>query len=244
MSVFNNNPCFFLGVLTYNLVSYSRESYTIEIAQLVRAKYEELTGKQPHMIVSNLHRAKMDASKEIEEATFMMERAVWAYNSYNEFIQEALDAVQNTEVTTGLFLDLHGHTHLEEWVELGYLLSKTQLNEQTSIAKNSSIRSLVENKCGSDQACFASILYGNESLGSFLQNDGFTTIPSPDHPSPGNGNYFSGGINSREYGSRNGSSIDAVQLGVPRHLRFNATDMTAFADSLAQSLVGFMDLHY
>lgn len=57
-----------------------------------------------------------------------------AYNDYHwmietKFFQEYIQA-KPQHYSMGLVLDIHGQTHAENWIELGYILSKDELNKQ------------------------------------------------------------------------------------------------------------------
>jgi hypothetical protein len=189
----------------------------------------------------------MDANREIEEATLGVLEAEYAYNNYTYFIEKAKDQIANG---SGLFLDIHGQTHSENWIELGYLISRYRLDHATPgviPTYKSSIRALQERECASDGTCWWDALRGSSSLGAAYLNDttstfdGVRIVPSPDTPSPNGGNYYSGGYNTKTYGSRSAGDIDAIQVEIPRSIRFGERD--EFASIFSQAVVDFMNIH-
>ncbi len=186
--------------------------------------------------------SRLDANRELELATFGVPEAEDAFNNYTLFLETARSAVSNTCQGRGLFVDIHGQTHSEEWVELGYRITAEQLNDESYVSSDASIRALAETKCGSDVTCFHNLIKGTTSLGHFLQEQGCRVVPSPEFPGPGSGGYYRGGYNTEKYGSKGWGSIDAIQIEIPRFYRFG--DWEAFALKLAQALKSYMELHH
>lgn len=62
---------------------------------------------------------------------------VRAYNDYHSMITTKFkkEFMQSSKASVvysrGLVLDIHGQTHQENWIELGYILSRDQLNSAT-----------------------------------------------------------------------------------------------------------------
>ena len=81
------------------------------------------TGKQlekiwgiPNYVYSNLHRSKLDFNRSILEATDTNKLLVSLYNSYHDFIKKSSLKYKSKL----LVIDIHGHTHPENMIELGY----------------------------------------------------------------------------------------------------------------------------
>ncbi len=205
------------------------------------------TGCYPHMITNLLHRKKFDANRDIGEAADGNATIEEAWYGYHEFIDLA-KAVTEQKYGRGLFLDLHGHGHTIQRVELGYLLSGAELrlsdamlNTNTYI-EESSIKTLVgDNENGHTHA---ELLRGTNSYGTLLDNEGFPSVPSTNDPAPNSGEaYFSGGYNTVRHGSRdNGGNIDAIQVEMNRQAREFQTQ--AISEALAAAAKQYMDYHY
>ena len=219
-----------------------KDTYTREIAVALRDQVKSLTGEQPHLIINNLHRLKMDANRERNLATFGVPAAVDAYDNYTMYIEDARTRIGSLGHGRGLFVDIHGHTHKENWVELGYLLRGSLLVDALSNAVTS-IHSLQDRNCDkTDTACRWDFINGERSLGNFLDASGVhvRVVPSPETTDPQGGNYFSGGYTTKIYSSMSGR-IDVIQIGIPSSIRFAERD--AFSVQLANAVVNFMNEH-
>ena len=79
-----------------------------------------------------------------------------------------------------------------------------------------------------------------------MTNLGYSSVPSQTNPDPNGGGYYSGGYNTQRHGSKNGGTIDAIQIESPRDVRFgeNGRDIEVYAKDLATSMVQFYKIHY
>ena len=79
------------------------------------------------MVINNLHRKKLDANREINEATFGNPTATAAYNEFQQCIETASTAVESdaSQSHTGLFIDIHGQAHSHGMQELGNMIPYT-----------------------------------------------------------------------------------------------------------------------
>ena len=196
---------------TYGVLGMDSNSqeYTFEAARYLKA----ITGRSPHLIINRLHRIKLDANREIKEAAQGSKYSEQAWTEYHQYIEAAKKWV-TTRCGKGLYLDHHTNAHSEKWVELGMLLpssdlalSDSVLNQPTYINK-SSIRAISL----SPGRSFVEILRGQFSLGGLLMNRGYKSVPSPKHPDPADGGFFSGGYNTWRHGSKSGGAIDGIQV--------------------------------
>jgi len=150
----------------------------------------------------------------------------------------------------GLFLDMHGHGHTIQRIELGYLLSRSELQMSDSILNTdeftdeSSIRTLASDNIQSRK--HSELVRGETSMGTLLVEKGFPAVPSADDPFPqGTESYFSGGYNTVRHGSRdNQGNIDAIQIEMNQYIRFNDSTRLVLIDSLARVALEYYDLHY
>ncbi len=223
-----------------------RDSYTMETALAVRTAIFDLTGKYPHLVISRLRRTKLDPNREIIEAAQGNQYAEQAWTEYHNYIESAKDTV-DAKYGRGLYLDLHGHGHAIKRLELGYLLSSSDLNlpdntiDQTSYINKSSIRALVS----SSGKSFSELLRGSVSLGALLSQYGIPSVPSPDNNDPGGNSYFSGGYSTQRHGSRDGGNISGIQIemhyGGIRDTPYNREN---YAESLAEILDEYMRVNF
>lgn len=90
---------------------------------------------------------------------------------------------------------------------------------------------------------FDVILRQTRSFGRYLEEQNITTVPSPEHPNPGTVKYYSGGFNKRQYGSRYGGKLDAIQVEIPKPYR-KKDSFIKFSRDLAKAVVAFMNENY
>ena len=60
-----------------------RDSYTQELTRLIHDNLLVATGKSPTMVINLLSRTKLDANRDINEATFGVELAVEAWEEFH-----------------------------------------------------------------------------------------------------------------------------------------------------------------
>ncbi|EXX73269.1 hypothetical protein RirG_061750 [Rhizophagus irregularis DAOM 197198w] len=180
-----------------------------------------LNGRRPYIVINHLGRSKIDVNRPLKEGveieTSNETQIVW--NDYHSFIRDAIDEV-DLRFGRGLLIDIHGHGHPENYIELGYVLSSeilslstTVLDNNIEIASESSIRALYTRM--KNMISFSELLRGEyTSLGGKLQSLGYDTIPSHTHKFPmPNERYFHGGYSVQRYGSRhNEQVVDAIQI--------------------------------
>lgn len=200
------------------------------------------TGKRPHLILVRLRRTKLDANREIVEAANGHPVAERAWREYHGFI-EAAKAAASAAFPRPLYVDLHGHGHALQRLELGYLLTAANLdqpdatlNTNPAFANASSIRGLA-----TGVTPFADLLRGLGSLGGRFASEGYPSVPSPAMPSPGGDPYFNGGYSTARHGSRSGGPVDAVQLEANyTGVRDTEANRLLFAAAAARVLAGFL----
>jgi hypothetical protein len=219
---------------------------TMDVARRVAEALEVLTGKRPYLVLCHLHRSKLDANREVNEAAQGNPFADWAWAEYHAFIDTAT-AHSTSAFGDGLYVDVHGHGHEVQRLELGYLLTGAELAlsdaalEVGAYDANSSVRALVTRSDSS----FASIVRGTASLGGLLAARGYRTVPSPAEPDPGGAPYYSGGYSTARHGSRDGGSVSAIQVEANwEGVRDTQVGVRVFADSLASALLAYFEVYF
>jgi hypothetical protein len=184
---------------------------TGDLARAMQRRYFARFGTYPHVVIANIARRKLDANRTAPEATCGNAEAEAALREWHAFIDAAKRAVLQ-KTGKGWYMDMHGHGHAIQRLELGYLLDSAQLsltdaqlNAQPAYADTSSIRTIVR---GSTLP-FAQILRGATSLGTLYANNGFPSVPSAAMPNAAGAAYFSGGDDTR----RHGCGAEATALG-------------------------------
>jgi hypothetical protein len=222
------------------------DAFTAETLLAVREAFLERTGEAPHIVISHLLRSKLDPNREIGEAAQDDPFAENAWEEFQGFIEIASDRIE-ADFGRGLYLDLHGHGHAIQRLELGYLLSAADLNQDDAALDGItySTKSSIAALAGESPRSFSALLRGEASFGAYLDANGVRSVPSPDDPSPGSDAYFSGGYNTARHGSRTGGRISGIQLELHRPgIRDTEENRRAFAARLAATVEQFMLEHY
>lgn len=220
-------------------VSTMADMNTLQITLKIAAIICKITGgHSPHIVINHLHRSKLDPNREKDEAAFGIPLAEQTWDEFMGFIELA-----KSQMTEGLLLDIHGNAHKENWTELGYTISKDQLNSGTFSPNDSSIAHLWRKL---STVSFNDLLRGNRSLGKFIEdqdNKAYVCVPSPTYPSPGNGNYFIGGYIIKTFGSKYSGSIDAIQIELPKSMRDDKLYSKA-CPAIAKAIIHFWQANY
>lgn len=225
------------------------DSYTKEIAEGLYATFFQETGCYPHIIFNLLHKKKFQANGNLHDAACGNPTVEEAWYNYHDFIDAAKTQVIQ-DYNRGLFLDIHGHAHTIERIELGYLLSKSELQLSDSIlntntyVEESSIRKLVSDNV--QNYTHSELLRGQYSFGTLMDLKGFPSVPSFSDPFPqGSEPYFTGGYNTQRHGSRdNNGEIDAIQIEFNQDIRFDPGMRALLIDSLISSINEYINYHY
>ncbi|MHA7832645.1 MAG: putative metal-binding motif-containing protein, partial [Flagellimonas sp.] len=230
---------------------YLSDSYTQEIARSITQYFFDQTGHYPHLIINLLHRSKLDPNRLIEEGADGDPISEEAWNDYQNFIETAKTKIVQ-DFGRGLFIDIHGHTHPIQRVELGYILTHSDLNESDEtlntpfhINRNST-KNLVNNNVLN--LTHAELVRGPLSFGAFLVNRGYPTVPSPDDPYPEiDDPYFNGGQLVYDHGAFFSDDFDSFQIEADQNIRLNGEQPQTrelFAASCAIAIKEYLALHY
>ena len=195
-------------------------------------------GVMPHLIVSRMHRSKLDPNRDRENAAQHNPVAELTYDTFHGKIQEVHDGFDRP----GIHFDIHGYTshNIDNWLELGYNLRGSELNNGLLNPETSSLKALAYR---SDKP-FPSIIAGEDSLGKLVQEEGYRVVPSPQYPRPNlgvEGKYFRGGWITRQWGSLYGGDIDCVQLEVPQWIRDESEE---HGEKLGRAFAQWIKDHY
>ena len=213
------------------------DTNTIELGRALALAIATRTGRQPHLVICHLRRTKLDANREVIEATGGNALAQTAWTEYHAFIEQA--ATRATGASgRGFYIDLHGHGHAIQRLELGYLLAASSLNlsdaqlNAGAFASQSSLRLALPHA----SLTFADLLRGPQSLGGLL-GPAQPSVPSPAAPSPGADPYFDGGYSTERHTARlPGVQIETNFSGV----RDSSSSRAAAAERMAAAIVSFL----
>jgi hypothetical protein len=224
---------------------FERDINTQDMARRMVAEIYARTGKRPHLIMSLIHRRKLDPNRDIVVAAQGDPNAEIAWNEYHGAIAAAR-AYAESNFGFGLLVDTHGHGHTIQRIELGYVVRSEELDlgdqqlEHPAYAENSSCRTHAH----LPGVHFPSFLRGPRSLGALFVARGYPVVPSPDMPNPGGAAYFdgTGGYTSEAQGSR--THLDNVQAFLMEThwtgLRDTTAARVAFARTFATTINAFL----
>ena len=216
-----------------------RDLATDTLALLMADSLEALSGERPHLIRVHLHRRKMDANRDVEEGAQGHPEAIRAWHQFHAWTETAMALVRASH-PRGLYLDVHGHGHEVQRLELGYLLTSSHLAlddaalDGPELAGRSSLREIASwtGRTPSE------VVRGPGSLGDLFHQQGYPAVPSPQDPHPAGAPYLSGGYNTRRYGCRDGGGICGFQLEANRiGVRDSGPALGAFAGATARVLL-------
>lgn len=221
---------------------------TQELANYLKANIEIMTrNSRPHVIINHLHRSKMDPNREVGLGAFGDPLAIQAWQSYHSFIDIAKTYIeQQYQAARGLLLDIHGQSHTEEWIELGYTISSEQLDSRSYVSSDTSIFGLAEKLSHTENGKdIYDLIAGEDSFGGMLSRAGYLVVPSPSHKGPSGGHYYHGGYTTRIHGSKNKHNykMDAIQIESPYSLRKSSV-LADYAKNLASVIVQYLKKYY
>ncbi|KAF9570360.1 hypothetical protein EC968_001861 [Mortierella alpina] len=210
----------------------------------------------PHVIVFRVSRRYVDVNRNLTGENAIAEGdpvAEAAWREYHDLIDHVQAMVLQEQQKQqqepwhgdqmrggGLLLDIHGHAHSTNLIEIGYLLdghilsqSDEQLNAQArNLSEISGIRSLISRTVNTldgatdrvpfgngpryneaEKISFSALIRGRtESLGGMLQSEGLNAVPSPNNPAPCQECiYFFGGHTVQIHGSQQRSNDNPNQ---------------------------------
>ena len=141
---------------------------------LVRRIQDEIfarTGGYAHVIISNLHRSKMDPNRIVSQGSCGNSHAASYWSDFQNYINVASQSVE-TNWGKGLYIDLHGQSHSVPRIEIGYNVSAAELNasdlNNASIVDKSTIKNLASNNLNG--YTHEELIRGVHSLGQLFQD--------------------------------------------------------------------------
>lgn len=223
--------------------TFSFDTNTQELARAIAAEFQERTGRPLHVVICRLHRRKLDCNREIEEGAAGQPAAKQAWNEYHGFLDSARAAVIE-KFGRGLYLDLHGHGHKNQRLELGYLHSARTLAQpddalnKPEIVAESSLRGLA----AKSKTPYAELIRGPLSFGALLESQGFTSTPSPREPIPATP-YFNGGYSTVRH-ARMAGPICGLQIETNyKGVRDTSASRQKFAAATYTVVAKFLQAH-
>lgn len=217
---------------------------TQELARAVAQQLQQDTGQPVHLVICRLHRKKIDCNRELEEGAGNHPLTKQSWNEYHRYIETGCKAVV-TSHQRGLLIDLHGHGHALQHIELGYLHSRKELLvddaglNRVELMTSGSLKALMALPT---RVTYAELLRGPTSMGGLLQKEGLAATPSPQIPQPPLP-YFSG-LYTLQRHARDAGPMCGVQMETHwKELRDTEQSRDAFACKFVPVLRAFL-LHH
>ncbi len=225
----------------------TNDANTQALLYAISDAFQARIGRRPFVVVNRLHRRKFDANRDRAEATDGFAALDPMWDLFHARIDSAKARATRVH-PRALLLDLHGHAHTIQRLELGYLLSDARLRLDdaglTPFVATSSIARL--DSVGRAGTRGAAMLRGPLALGSRLALLGYPAVPSAADPAPLAGEpYFEGGFNTARHGSAIRGPVDAIQ--VEHHftgVRDTPEHRAAYAEALVTALLVYFGDHY
>lgn len=190
------------------------DSYTKELAVEIADHLQKFNGQSPYLIICNLIRKDIDQNRDKPEATCGDSRMDAPWESFHAQIDEAINEAI-AQFGFCIYIDLHGHGHPEQRLELGYMLSDKELKEIYQTKQNPAKQHSLSNylKASSDTVKLYDLLFGPLAFGTLMANEGFPSVPSGQDPFPQEGQkYFNGGYNTRRYTANDHPQVIGWQI--------------------------------
>jgi N-formylglutamate amidohydrolase len=233
---------------TCNSPTVVTDSNTSDLAMQMDSACLKAFGCHAHIIICNLKRTKLDCNRDVVNGTCGDLNATQAWNEFHGFIDTAVLDVMK-KYGGGLYIDLHGQGHTIQRLELGYLITATDLNLADNALNTStndstfSMRNLLATHPSA--LTVSKIIRGPTAIGTQLAARGYPSVPSQQDPFPALADpYFDGGYNTNRYGSDNGGKIDALQIESNfTGVRDTPQNRKNFADTLISVIHTFLNTY-
>lgn len=228
-------------------VTTVRDSNTTELADEIAAEIFRRSGRRAHQVMSHLHRIKLDPNREIGEAALGNANAEAAWHYYHDSLEVARQEVIKAH-GRGFLIDIHGHGHAIQRLELGYDLTTSEINltDAQLDTPYRLTRSSVRTLASATPTLLSQLLRGPNAFGTMLMDAGYDSVPSAQIPRPNGDDYFSGGYITETHTSRAdagpicGFQLECHSTGV----RNTSTNRRNFAIAFVDVLHDFLRIHY
>jgi len=256
------------GTVACRIGTYTRDAGTDVIAEdLLRILSDG--GLRPHIIECHVHRSKVECNRDLSEIAVQEQgkEGEFIYSIFHNWIREAIEMGRMSGDVPGVLLvDLHGHGHTHDYIELGFRLKGELLNEisndkvehrdWTSIITSSArheftMRHLLKRRFGTNNESIKEALIGDASFSGCISTQlakaeilsDVQCLPSLARPYPGRLGYYTGGYTVKHHAK--GKRVDSVQVELPMSVRNQADDKREAATlALARGIQEFHKLHY
>ncbi|KGL64168.1 T9SS type A sorting domain-containing protein [Polaribacter sp. Hel1_85] len=176
----------------------------------IQKKCFDQFGVYPYIIINNLRRNKLDPNRNKSVATCSNTNVYEYFDAYHDFI-DAASADITAKFGKGLYIDLHGQSHVLPRIEAGYNLTSSSYDEDLNNSSTNAtelsrvtIKNLINNNL--QNLTFEDLVRGSHSLGGLLQTTGGSEYDALDHS------------DKDKYGNVLNCSRDVGYRTVPSHI--------------------------
>lgn len=225
-------------------ISVNRDGYTIELAEAIEAELIEKYNIRPYVVVSNIARLKVDQNRDLAEGTCGNQAAVKPWEDFHNYLDTAVRTAADRHGRV-LYIDLHGHGHANQRLEMGYSLTISDLTKAHAgtdlpmLAAKSSLNNLFK---VNSKYSLRDLMVGADAFGTLMADEGIPSVPSKQDPYPKAGDpFFTGGYNSRYYTSSDYPDVYGWQIECNSAVRTSEAGREAFAKAFGKAITQFMD---
>lgn len=219
------------------------DMFTIELAKEIQSFFMDNYGVSPHIVIAHLARKHVDQNRELNRGgTCGYEPLNATWNAFHNYVDSAINlAGQNKQKV--MYVDLHGHAHQKQRLELGYNIDIEDLvaiknGDKSMSSKFNGFHHIVNDK---KQFTLSNLLFGDKGFGTLLANYGVPTVPSKQDPYPIDDEpYFSTGPNTRRFASKKYSNVYGFQLECHKEARYTKNGRNQTAVAFGKSVVDFL----
>lgn len=217
---------------------------TKELAMAMQEHFYKKYKKRPYVVIANLSRRKVDQNREINLATCNDAVGMKAWHSYHDAVTAVLEYTK--QYGQVFFVDVHGHGHKVQRLELGYSLTTKQLTlayNRKNTEKMPPTSSLGNYLAADGKKDFHDMLFGQYAFGTLLENNGVRATPSMQDPHPQEGEaFFAGGHITRKFTASDFPHVFGVQIELQfKGMRDTDENRKKFAEAFAKSYWEFIE---
>lgn len=189
------------------------DSKTIELVKEIEKAFLAKYKARPFIIISNLSRKHVDHNRDLEEGTCGNKVMEKPWNQFHDYIDTAIVLATN-KFGKAIYIDLHGHGHTKQRLELGYNLTAEELRNLDAKDSKQVAKSSVVNLLATDKNLDLNhLLLGSDAFGTLITKEGFNAVPSKQDVAPlEDDKYFNGGYNTKRYTSAKYPTIFGFQI--------------------------------
>ncbi len=218
------------------------DTRSAELGREIQNAFFKKYGVRPYLIVCLISRKNVDQNRDIDEGTCGNEKMRKPWNAFHDDIDTAL-ALAVRKFGSALYIDLHGHGHANQRLELGYSLNASDLpdlsnkGDLSDLAKKSTLNNLLNLNKKTD---FKDLMIGEHAFGTLITEAGSPAVPSKQDPYIADGGkYFNGGYNARRYTSSKYPNVFGWQIESNYKGVRDAAGRPAFARAFADVIMKY-----